>query len=98
MASTNPALIGVTLMLDDHRVARCWRSAVIALTLLLPISLARAEAKKTEKPARSLEQGQHIFSCGHSFHYFVPPILADMAKAAGISDHQALGLSSIGGS
>src|SRR5437016_3930496 len=48
--------------------------------------------------AQSDVKGLRIFSTGHSFHYFVPPILADMAKKAGIKDHQQLGLSSIGGS
>lgn len=52
--------------------------------------------------ARTLEQqavqGQRVFSCGHSFHVFVPPILNDLAKAAGVDGHKQLGLSSIGGS
>src|SRR5262249_22448076 len=34
----------------------------------------------------------------HSFHFFVPPILTELAKAAGFKDHQAVGLSAIGGS
>lgn len=43
-------------------------------------------------------KGQRIFSAGHSFHFFVPPILADIAKKAEIADHKQLGLSAIGGS
>ena len=50
-------------------------------------------------PAPTQEtKGQRIYFSGHSFHYFMPPILADMAKKAGIKDHTQLGLSSIGGS
>src|SRR5262245_26227018 len=43
-------------------------------------------------------KGQRIFFTGHSFHFFVPPILADLAKGAGIKDQEQLGLSAIGGS
>ena len=51
-------------------------------------------------PARAQNEvkGLRVFYSGHSFHYFVPPILADMAKKGGIKDHTQLGLSSIGGS
>jgi hypothetical protein len=42
--------------------------------------------------------GQRIFTCGHSFHWFMPEILADMARSAGIQDHQTVGVSKIGGS
>jgi hypothetical protein len=43
-------------------------------------------------------KGQRVFSAGHSFHVFVPPILTEMAKAAGVADHKQVGVSSIGGS
>ena len=43
-------------------------------------------------------KGQRVFSAGHSFHFFMPPILADIAKKADIKDHKQLGLSAIGGS
>jgi hypothetical protein len=43
-------------------------------------------------------KGQRVFFSGHSFHYFMPPILADIAKKAEIKDHTQLGLSAIGGS
>jgi hypothetical protein len=48
--------------------------------------------------AQSETKGQRIYFSGHSFHYFMPPILADIAKKADIKDHTPLGLSSIGGS
>ncbi|MFN0196002.1 MAG: lactonase family protein [Planctomycetaceae bacterium] len=50
-----------------------------------------------ERPIPSTK-GQRVFSAGHSFHYFMPPILSDIAKSAGIDDHEFAGLSSIGGS
>jgi antitoxin (DNA-binding transcriptional repressor) of toxin-antitoxin stability system len=39
-----------------------------------------------------------VFTCGHSFHVWVPDILADLAGKAGIAGHTQVGVSSIGGS
>lgn len=69
----------------------------LSVVLLFAVSLAAAA------PARSADdrtppKGLRVFSAGHSFHVFVPGILADMAKGAGIKDHKQLGVSSIGGS
>src|SRR5262249_34331884 len=51
-----------------------------------------------DKLSEPIAQGQRIFTCGHSFHVFVPGILADLAKKAEIKDHVQVGMSSIGGS
>jgi len=48
--------------------------------------------------AQDAIKGQRIFFSGHSFHFFMPPILSDIAKKADIKDHTQLGLSAIGGS
>jgi hypothetical protein len=45
-----------------------------------------------------ISQGQKIFYTGHSFHVFIPPIMKNLAEAAGIKGQENLGLSSIGGS
>jgi hypothetical protein len=75
------------------------RAAVVAVALaLLAAPQATGGDKKSDRQTTSPPGGQRVFSCGHSFHYFVPPILSDMAKAAGIKDHVQVGLSSIGGS
>jgi len=50
--------------------------------------------EKSSEPVR----GQRIFTCAHSFHGFVPAILADIAASAGIKDHKQVGKSAIGGS
>lgn len=42
--------------------------------------------------------GQRVFSAGHSFHMFMPAILTELATSAGITGHQQVGVSSIGGS
>jgi enterochelin esterase-like enzyme/sugar lactone lactonase YvrE len=46
----------------------------------------------------AITSGLRVFTCGHSFHYWVPPILSNMARDAGIQGHKAVGLSAIGGS
>jgi hypothetical protein len=43
-------------------------------------------------------KGLRVYTCGHSFHVWSARIIEDMAKSAGIQDHQIAGLSSIGGS
>ena len=81
------------------------------LTLLLCISFSvalvgarsgdaavRAADVPAKPAAADVPQGQRVYSIGHSFHVFMPGILAQIAKSAGIADHQQVGLSSIGGS
>lgn len=57
-----------------------------------------ATADTNAEGSDSLPPGQRIFYTGHSFHVFIPPIMKDIAEAAGISGQENLGLSSIGGS
>lgn len=74
-------------------------SALAMLTAtLLPIGQAGADEKKSDKQAEPIAKGQRVFTCGHSFHVWVPGIVADLAKKAGIPDHVQIGVSSIGGS
>ena len=46
----------------------------------------------------AINHGLRVFTCGHSFHYWVADNLTDIARSAGISDHQVAGVSCIGGS
>ncbi len=62
-----------------------------ALGLASPISAV-------VRAADDVPKGQRVYSIGHSFHVFMPGILQQIAKSAGITDHQQVGLSSIGGS
>jgi hypothetical protein len=48
--------------------------------------------------AEPIDKGQRIFSAGHSFHTFMPKMLAELAKSAGIPDHKQIGISGIGAS
>lgn len=61
----------------------------------LAVALFRAPPTRADDAP---PKGQRVFSAGHSFHVFMPAILADIAKSAGIKDHVQVGLSSIGGS
>jgi hypothetical protein len=72
-------------------VARRW--FVVALVVVFAfISVPNPACAQTEI------KGLKVFSAGHSFHYFMPTILANIAKSAGVKGHQQIGLSSIGGS
>lgn len=62
------------------------------------LSLTAADDKKPESVAAPNMEGQKMCTCGHSFHYFMPPILAEMAKAGEITGHEQVGQSYIGGS
>jgi hypothetical protein len=80
-----------------RRYSQCQRWAV-ALTLAAGCIFTLAQARAGEKSDNAPPRGQRVFTCGHSFHYFMPGILAPVAKSAGIKDHVQVGLSSIGGS
>jgi hypothetical protein len=71
--------------------------ALLSATLL-NVRTTDAEDKKNDKLADPITKGQHVFTCGHSFHVWVPGIVADLAKKAEIPDHVQIGVSSIGGS
>jgi hypothetical protein len=68
------------------------RYASLLLAFLLSISSARAAEVSPPPP------GLKVLTAGHSFHVWMPPLVAEMAKAAGIQGHEQLAISSIGGS
>ena len=76
---------------------RCRLSAVAIAFVAIAGSAIGKDQTAAKKPIAPPE-GLRIFSCGHSFHYFVPFILADIARGAGIKNHRQVGLSAIGGS
>jgi len=72
--------------------------AVILLTLAAGLCLTgplRAEDAKATGP---LDQGQRVFTAGHSFHVFLPNLLKDLAQSAGVKGHEQVGVQSLGGS
>ena len=69
--------------------------------LFVPVVLAAclAAAGAEERLATAaIPEGLRLFTCGHSFHVWVSPMVAEMAGAAGITGHRVAGVSSIGGS
>ena len=52
----------------------------------------------TLSAAEAPPQGVRVLTAGHSFHVWMPGVLIDIANKAGITGHQQVGLSSIGGS
>ncbi len=48
--------------------------------------------------AETPPEGLQILTAGHSFHVWMPGLLIEATKNAGITGHQQVGLSSIGGS
>ena len=84
-------------MVQSIRAGFRWGTFTLALALLAAAQV-QGDEQKHDGQATPLTKGQRVFTCGHSFHVWVPPILSDVAKSAGIKDHQAVGLSSIGGS
>lgn len=69
---------------------------VLRVFAILFVFIASSVVQGADKTAAP--QGQRVYSIGHSFHVFMPAILADIAQAAEIKDHKQAGLSSIGGS
>jgi hypothetical protein len=84
------------------RTGPWWGPLVVALALLatalLPAAPAADQDKKPDRLAEPITRGQRVYTCGHSFHVWVPAIVADLAKQAGIANHVQFGVSSIGGS
>jgi hypothetical protein len=89
-------------MIARVRTGLRWATLLSALALLgatlLPAAHAAERDRKDEKLAEPITRGQRVFTCGHSFHVWVPGILTDLCKKAEIKDHLQVGLSSIGGS
>jgi hypothetical protein len=73
------------------------RSLVIAIGCLSACTGGAASLAADAAPPAPVK-GQRIFTCGHSFHYFMPKILTDIAAKAHIEGHVQVGVSAIGGS
>jgi hypothetical protein len=71
--------------------------ALVACVRPVPSWADDPEYKRDSQSELNLN-GQRVFTCANSLHYFVPKILADIAKAAGIKEHQTVGSTVIGGS
>jgi hypothetical protein len=72
-------------------------AAICLIALFSQVVFADAPPKSSSTPA-SATKGLRVFTCGHSFHVWVVPILTELARSAGITGHEVAGVSSIGGS
>jgi hypothetical protein len=70
----------------------------LSLGAILSVLVLVAPVAAEDRLTAPITKGQRVFSCGHSFHVWVPDIVADLCKKAGIEGHRQLGISSIGGS
>ena len=77
-----------------------FRNRVILASLALMAGLCplAPSGRAQDKVPAPVPAGQRILSAGHSFHVFMPGILKDLARGAGIKDHAQVELQSIGGS
>ncbi len=95
-------LKGATLIV--HRIPSGFRLTTRALFFvllvggLLAVSQAKSADEQSETDFSSATRRQRVFTCGHSFHVFVHRLVGEMAKAAGIQDHESVGISRIGDS
>jgi hypothetical protein len=75
------------------------RASLSALTwLLISICLLWTGRLPAADEVKPIDHGLRVFSAGHSFHTFMPKMLAELAKSAGIPDHKVVGISGIGAS
>ena len=81
-----------------------WTVALVALLSGL-VACPSAQVRAQDTAAASLPaapsaelSGQRVFTAGHSFHVFVPNILNDLCRRAGVKDPTQVGVQSIGGS
>ncbi|MSQ97154.1 MAG: hypothetical protein EXR98_21735 [Gemmataceae bacterium] len=72
--------------------------AIASVLALLSTALLPASQDTKAKLAEPIAKGQRVFTCGHSFHVWVPGIVTDLCKKATIPGHLQVGVSSIGGS
>lgn len=74
------------------------RMRTIAAVLMLAVASAAIAQDQPPKGKEKPPKGLRVYTCGHSFHVWVPAIVADLAKKADIKEHTQFGVSSIGGS
>lgn len=73
--------------------------AAAAAALALPFLARGADGPAGGALAAApITHGLRLFSCGHSFHFQVPGLLEELAKAGGFADQVYVGKSMIGGS
>lgn len=70
-----------------------WRRSLYQFAPLLFSDLKAQSAAPAEPEGL---QGLRVFTAGHSLHWYVPDILAELASASGIQGHKIAGVQSLG--
>ena len=74
----------------------------LACALVTTTSCATADKRREREPQISHQSshllGYQVFSIGHSFLAFQPPLLEQLAHSTGLTEHRQLGASILGGS
>lgn len=83
------------LMLTRRLLGKRFCLGLILSLAAVHVSVA---ADTATSASEEVPKGQRVYSIGHSFHMFMPNLLGQVAKSAGITDHKQVGASGIGGS
>ena len=73
-------------------------AALFATFHFAPAQDTKPVADSAKSITQPIDKGLRVFSIGNSFHWFVAPILTDLAQKAKIPGHEFAGDSRIGGS
>lgn len=75
-------------MFAFHRsLSRLLITGLALFTLASSPFASQAQDKADSKLAEPIAKGQRVFTCGHSFHVWVPGIVTDLSKLAEIPQH-----------
>jgi len=72
--------------------------ALFAVFALKPAGAVDAPAANAVPQTGPINTGLRVFTCGHSFHLFIPKLLPELVGTAGIPEPTIVGVSGIGGS
>jgi len=99
---TIPNLKEVMQQLIIHKtniaVGRAFLTHSGCILALAAIFLLPLRAPAQDGSAAPITRGQRVFACTHSFYPYVPNMVRELAVSAGITGHEVIGISMIGGS
>ena len=73
-----------------------WLTVLIATAVAPCFALGQSPATEEGPASPAKPAGLRIFTAGHSLHWYVPGIVAELASACGIEDHKQVGVQSLG--
>jgi len=73
-----------------------WLTVLIAMAAAPCLALGQSPATEEGPASPPTPAGLRIFTAGHSLHWYVPGIVAELASAYGVKDHTQVGVQRIG--